>query len=97
MNKYVILFVSYITFIALNIDSHPIKYSLDYKQAAKNRIIVNDINQAYYSSSNFCSCNYIKKTNYSKPFLRNSTYYDNKDNNLKNNVLKIKYSRSNLT
>lgn len=97
MNKYAILLISYISYITMNleiVETTPLKYSLDYKQACKNRIIVNDINQAYYSSDKFCSCNYVKK-NYTKPVLRNSSYYDNQNSNLTKNILKIKYSRSN--
>jgi len=97
MNKYAILLISYISYITMNlkiVETVPLKNSLDYNEARKNRIIVNNINQEYYSSDNFCSCNYVKKNN-TKPLLRNSSYYDNQNTNITNNILKIKYSRCN--
>lgn len=77
MNKYTTLLISYIIFISyasegLTSFNKPV---IDYKLALKNKIIVNDINQAYYSSDKHCSVNYVK------PYLKKNMNYTDHSNN----------------
>jgi hypothetical protein len=103
MNKYATLLLSYILFISYaskGLASY--KPVLDYKVDLKNRIIVNELRQAYYSSDKHCSANYVK------PFLRRGMNYTDHSNitnitlnkssirfyNTSNPIKSSKYSRN---
>jgi len=89
MNKYVTLLLSYILFISYAPEglSSVNKHVLDYKVALKNRIVVNELRQAYYSSNKHCSVNYVK------PFLRHGMNYTDHSNstNMTLNKSSIKF------
>lgn len=75
MNKYATLLLSYILFINYAYGGLSLnKDVLDYKLHQKNRIIVNELRQAYYSSNKHCSPNYVK------PFLKNGMNYTDHSN-----------------
>lgn len=92
MNKYITILISYM--IYMNYASS--LSSLDYKYDIKNKIIVNDINQAYYNSGNCYSCGYLT------PKLKHGMNYTDHSNTtnltLNNGSISyrknIKYSRS---
>jgi hypothetical protein len=95
MNKFATLLLSFIVFISYASKglSFIDKHVLDYKMDLKNRIMVNELNQAYYSSNKHCSVEYVKPVKPVKPELRNGLNYTDHSNttNMTLNTCSIKY------
>lgn len=92
MNKYITILISYM--IYMNYASG--LSSLDYKYDIKNKIIINDINQAYYNSGNYYSSRYLTpKLKHGMNYTDHSNYTNLTLNNGSISYRKqIKYSRS---
>jgi hypothetical protein len=88
MNRFFLILILFVNVSLTKIGKHAIDYRVD----LKNRIIVNSINQAYYSSNKLCSLEYVKP----KIITKGLNYTDHTNStNITKNKLYIKYNRSN--